>query len=1347
MIHNTKIIFFCLGLSLLFSGNIKASENEKNLFFTNLNIEDGLSSNMTNSIVQDEYGFIWIGTQEGLCRFDGYKMTYFQNENHPASLSSNNISSLLLDDDHIWIGTWDGLNIINIHTYKVQRINTGTIRVIRTLFRDNSGLIWIGTASGILIYNSQENKFIHYNSSNSNLSHNTIRSFYQSDKGDIWIGTYNGLNRYRDGTFKQFNLKGDYKPLLENNLICYIERFSEYNDSLLWIGTETGLALFNTINEDFELYNSENTKLSNEVIKCIYRQNDSTLWLGTDFGLNLFNTNTKEIETFYHDPLINHTVSSNVIWEIYNDMQNRLWLITSNGVSVTDVSQSYYTFYEEYFSTENPRIGNQVKDILVTRNNDIWLATIHGVIKRSGNIASPHKTFFSTTSADNKKILLDNVYALMEDNQNRIWIGTAGGINIWDPIEEKMYAITANQQNGLLSNYISGFAQFIDGTIWISAWEGGVFKMIQDNNNAENARFILIDPDGDGRLITTKNNIYYGTSNQLWIIDHKTFEKRPIIAVNNRIFNRQISALMAASDGSVWIGSDNSLFRYNPSNDSIRSIDIKAGRPQKIINIVEDSKGNIWATTINSIIRFNPNTSQILSIPIMEGSPLKGFYAYCADITHEGNILFGGDNGFIAIEPDRIKGAEKKPDIYISGLYINHQQVLPNDTVEILKKDISFNQNIYLKHNQNSITFDFTTLDYLFPTASSYSYRLLPIQNNHITTSGDKNFAVFSNLKPGRYTLELKGTNRFGTWSETKSLDFQITPSIWLSNSFLFLYVLIALSLTYVIFKVYHFRQRLKNELQIVKLEKEHSEKLAQTKIGFFTNISHEFRTPLSLIIPPIQELLKNGQINPAHEKMLKLANKNAIRLYKLVNQLLDFRKIESSKLQIQKSKVNIVSFSKGIFNSFDDMAARHEIDYTFHSDRDEIIADIDCEKIETILFNLISNAFKFTPYKGGIKATVKHRSINHLQYINISVKDTGPGIPEREQKQIFQHFYQTNHSIKKAGSGIGLTLAQEYAKLHNGTITLLSKPGNGSCFTLSIPHENSCEIDFSTEQSLFSFAKGNYNDNGIQDINSSIPQNAKRLLLVDDNPDILDFIEINLRNEYHLFNALNGQEALELIKTVKPHLIISDVMMPVMDGISLCENLRNNKVTAHIPIILLTARDLDVHKTEGMSKGADFYITKPFDIFYLKSCISSIFRREQQVAQHIETQLKLKPADTSEPKNNSEQVFLKKVMAIIQHNLANPSFSVEDISSQMNMSATHLYRKLKESTGCSTKEIIINYRLQKAAHMLENDEGNISEIMYSIGFTSLSSFSKSFKAKFGNSPKAYKNTIKNREN
>lgn len=1333
-VQRKKALHVLCILGLLLLGGEINSEKLLSHYFTNLTIDQGLPSNVINSVTEDKHGFIWIGTEDGLCRYDGYEMQTFRKSGNGEGLPSDNISCLLYDDDHIWVGTWDGLCTINTRTFEIQQINTGRSKAIRALYKDHSGHIWIGTGHGLLKYDQKEDTYNFFDVTRSGLSHNTIRSIHETPDHDLWIGTYDGLNLLRNGEIETFDLKKGYKPMLDNNLILSIENHPRAKDSLLWVGTETGLVRFNKETGHFKHYHAGNTQFSNEVIKSIHVQNDSLLWLGTDFGLNIFNIHTGEVQHHFHDPLINNTIANNVIAKIFEDTQQHIWLVTSGGLSIVDKGTSYYQMHEAFFSPNEPRIGNQIRDVTMDREGNLWMATIHGVIKE--NINTRQRRYFSTTTPEKeRRLLLDNVYAVQEGEEDRIWIGTAGGINIWDKKSQKMHAITAGDNNGLTSNYISGITQDAEGTIWISAWEGGIFRMNSSQNLQHSENFTLINNDGDASLIFHGNKLFYASGSGFYEIDRKTLEQKPVMEINKATKNKNITALMSGQNNHIWIAAGNQVFAYQPGNGIIKQLSFKINTPQKIINLAQDQQRNVWATTKNIIIRKNIQNNEIINIPVNPASPFKGFYAGCGTLSQNGHIFFGGDNAYVEITPEKVNIPQQKPEVYISGLRVNNQSKTPNNNPELLKSDIAFQKKIDLRHNQNSLTFEFSTLDYLYPDHGKFRCRLTPDQEEWIYSPGKNNFAVFANIKPGTYTFEVQGTNHLGIWSEPLSVKIHISPSIWLSKGFLALYALLAVSLTYFIFRIYNYRQGLRNELNIVRLEKQHSDALYQAKIRFFTNISHEFRTPLGLIITPLKQLARTGVENPKMDRMIRLANRNAERLYKLINQLLDFRKIESSQLHVNDQNTELIAFCKDILASFEEMANRHQINYEFHTNEEKINCSVDREKVETIIFNLLSNAFKYTPEGGAITVNLSIISEDDQQpQIKLSVSDTGPGIPEDKKNHIFELFYRSTDDTMVTGSGIGLTLAMEYAKLHDGTIETESTTDKGSTFTLLLPL-----IEKPEDNQEKSIQEKPSSEVSRSDRSFSHNRSTPTLLLADDQPDSLEYLATELEDTYNLIMAEDGECALNKIRENLPDMVISDVMMPVMDGMELCEHIKTTPSTAHIPVILLTAKTLDIDKTEGMNKGADLYITKPFDMPYLRSAIEGIFRRNEQMKNYIKQKLILNPA-TDTDHINPEEEFLGKIMTIIERNLDNSELSVEMISKNLGMSSTHLYRRLKAITDQSPRQIIINYRMQKAAQMLENKQGNISEIMMAVGFSSLSSFSKSFKAKFGVSPREYGN-------
>jgi signal transduction histidine kinase/DNA-binding response OmpR family regulator len=1165
--------------------------------------------------------------------------------------------------------------------------------------------------------------------------------------GNLWVGTYDKLNKLQRGAtrFISFDLKGDYKGSLKNNLICDI-KMSSTSDSLLWVGTETGLCSFNVFSGAIRHYGENNTTFSNEVIKNIYEDRQGNVWLGTDFGLNVFDPLKNKNQVFFHNPQVAYSIANNVIWQIMEDRGGVIWIVTSNGLSRLNKSEKFYAYHEVSYTHGDQTIGNQVKCMMITRKGLLWLGTLHGVIRIDPE--ANKKQIFDTRSDPQKRIIMNNVYALEEDDLGRIWIGTAAGINVWDESKQKMFSITANATNGLITNYIAKFTKGTDGSFWVSAWEGGLFKATGNFNDPESIRFELAGEFGSEKNVSGSNAVWAAHYNELFRVDLGTHRTTQVSAFNQISNKNGISCLYFSRRGSLWAGTVNGLIEYRPQTDTAILHRITTGNDLSLTSMNEDVAGNIWGVANHLVLKFNTETQHPEFFPLDKDIPIKSFFDGCAAVAPSGELHFGGDNGYISISADA-KPSTYQPPAYITAIEINNEKINVHERKDLLTDyDISFTEKLTLDYTQRSVLFEFATLHYWQPALNVYAYQLEGFESQWNYVSGSKNFAVYSNLPPGNYHFMVRGTNNYGIWSDrVASIHLRVRPPLFLSNGFLLLYTILTVGIAFLTLRFYSSRLHLRNEVKIARLEKEHTEEIAMTKQQFFTNISHELRTPISLILPPIQQTLKRENLDEESRSLLRLAEKNSHRLLKLVNQILDFRKLEHESLEIKISSFDITMFCQELYTLFSDKAARKEINFTFQSTVKNCRIWADIDKIETVLYNLLSNAFKFTGQGGSVDFTVKPHDVDKdfpNGAVQIIISDTGIGISNEDRVRIFERFYQAEEAKKiDAGSGIGLTLADEYTKLHHGRIKVESTTGAGSVFTVILPMGNihyPVDVTNGTNPvTLLATRHINEHTEGqpyFYDLDSKKPL----VLIVEDNPEITEFIIINLKSKYHLLVAENGEQALRKINSFFPDVIVSDIMMPVMDGLTMCRSIRENPKTAHIGIILLTAKSLTSQKIEGIRVGADVYITKPFEVDLLEASIDHLVRRKQELTDYLKYELITQP-DARDSTENINDKFVKKVMQIIEGNISNPHFSVEVLSEEIGLSTTHLYRKLKSLTNLSANEIIKKYRIKKASLLLENNEGNISEIMYDVGFSNLSYFSKCFKAEFGLSPKEYQNT------
>lgn len=1315
---------------------------QQNPYFTTLTSRDGLPSNTISAIAQDAEDFIWVGTANGVARYDGNSFLIFRKEEYPL-LAANEISSLLAVGDEIWVGTWKGLTKINSKTFEIVPVDLNPSIAIRALYLDPKGTVWVGSTQGLIKFHDDEIEI--FNTSRNGLSHNMVRSIFMDHEENLWVGTYNKINKlpFGESKFVSYDLKDSYKPSLKNNLIMEIKPDEDDLD-YLWVGTETGLVRMHIESGNYEVFNEENTELSNEVIKSIYRTQSGKIYTGTDFGINIFDPKEKSVEQLFHHPELPYSIGSNVSMQIFEDSGGVVWFVTSNGLSLLNKYGDFYSYQEVNHIMDEQKIGSQVKSILISKQGDLWLATLNGVIKVEA--VTGKKEIFDIHAANGRNILLNNVYALEEDDFGRIWIGTAGGINVWDERNQKMYAISSDGQNGLDSNYIARFIKAGDGTFWISAWEGGLYKVGGNINDINSLNFEKASEYGTEKTVTGANAVWAVNYDELFRIDlqsHRNSSVNSFNAVSNR---RSLSALYFSKKGNLWAATTNGLIEYQPQTDQAIFHPLNIGKDFVLSSITEDSKGHIWGAASGFIIKFQPSDNSFEIFPLDKGLPIKSFFESCWGKDKIGNLYFGGDNGYITISPEA-KPNTFKPKLFFSKLRINNSLVQPgknsNNDFD-LPEDIAFIKDLELNYNQRSIAIDFSSLHFWQPEKNIYAYKLEGHDKDWSYSSGSGNTAIYSNLSPGKYTLLLKGSNNYGIWSdEIKSLDLEIYPPLFLSKLFLFIYFLLALGIIIFALRFYSARLHLRNEVKLARLEKEHSEEIAITKQQFFTNISHELRTPISLILPPIQQALGKSDLDEKTKSLLKLAEKNSNRLMRLVNQILDFRKLEQDSLELKVVSFDLVSFCKELCELFVDKAARNEVQFRFHSELGSCLIWADKDKLETVLYNLLSNAFKFTSKSGTVEFLLKsHLADEKFKKggVEIQIHDTGIGIDAEDQARVFDRFYQTSKAKKmESGSGIGLSMVKEYTNLHYGEVKVESQSGEGSCFTVTLPLGNvhfpiEVEQKSNTLNLLVSKQEDNNSPEQYQyDLDSGKPI----ILIVEDYPDMVDYLSIHLKEDYHLVIAHNGQEALEKIKSFLPEVIISDIMMPVMDGLTLCKKIKENPKTSHIGMILLTAKSLTSQKIEGIRTGADAYLTKPFDLELLKANIEQLIKRKDELHTYFKSEIITQPVLESHGESVDDK-FIKKVISIIEANISNPEFTVEMLSDEIGMSTAHLYRKLKSLTHFSAKEIIRKYRLKKASILLKNKEGNISEIMYEVGFSNLSYFAKCFKKEYGMPPRDF---------
>jgi signal transduction histidine kinase/ligand-binding sensor domain-containing protein/DNA-binding response OmpR family regulator len=1276
------------------------------------------------------------------------------------------------------------------------------------LYIDDSGGWWIGTDKGELENFQGDHKSTkHYSHSayNSNsLSHDDITSIVQDNSGRIWIGTVNGLNK--------FDLQKDkitrylYQPGILNTLTANrINALCLTNSGEIWIGTHgDGLYNFNLKTEKFMHYvhdsNNPNS-LSDNVILSIYEDRSGMIWVGTFVGgINRINPNQKKFSHSHHDPENPKSISYNMITSIFEDTSGVLWIGTDGGglnkinTGDLDISTPRWTHYKNNPYNPNSISGDKILSIYQDRMGDMWVGTAEGGLNKflhSSNEKSSAFIHYKHFPGNPRSLSTDEVTCIYEDISNQFWIGTGRGLNKFNRQTETFisYHSDPNNPKSLSNDGITCIYEDRKANMWVGT-ENGLNKF--DRQTETFSRYIY-DPEN------------------------------PI----SRIYN-EITSIYEDKSGILWVGSATGLNRFDQKNDVFLRYTKKDGLPDNVIcGILEDDDKNLWLSTKNGLSKFSLRTGKFRNFDRHDGLQSNEFNdgAYCK--TNSGHLIFGGVNGLSYFYPKEKRDNPHRPPIVITDFQISNISVPIGG--QFIKKSISETKEIQLSYEERVFSFEFAALDFQIPEKNQYAYMLEGFDREWIYTDATRRFATYTNLDPGEYIFKVKGSNNQGLWNETgTSINITITPPWWLTNWAYAVYFILVVITLYALRTYDQKRQNLKLELELEHLHTKKLEEIDRMKSRFFANISHEFRTPLTLILGPIERMI-SGELQENLHEQYKLIRRNGKRLLQLINQLLDLSKLESDKLKLKTRATDIIHMINGLVQAFESLAAQKNITLNFKSEIDSQEIYLDVDKFEKIINNLLFNAFKFTPENGNIEilvctgeafpgnfqnnpqtfdqnASPLHSSPQQSKIIEIFITNTGPGIPKDKIDKIFDRFYQVDDSYTKddEGTGIGLALTKELVELHHGTIDVHctnadKQPPNSpfsmgdlfcTTFTVSLPFgkdhlkpeeiveeleagdrsEQSGDPDMSgrpetgkpISQDSIPEADTRYQipdtekhisnpESRIPHLKSSIEHRASssiphpvsripypesRILLVEDNADLRHYIRSNMDGQYRFSEAENGEEGFKKAKKDIPDLIISDVMMPKMDGFEFCANIKTDERTSHIPVILMTARAEQEDKLEGLETGADDYITKPFDNKELLIRVKNLIEQRRKMRERFTRESSLiidKIAHTS-----TDEKFVNRVINIISQHISEANFNVESLTEEIGMSRMHLHRKILGLFGQTPGVFLRTIRLKRGAELLKEKSGNISEISYEVGFDNPSYFGLCFRRQFGLSPSDY---------
>ncbi|GAA3594211.1 two-component regulator propeller domain-containing protein [Flavivirga amylovorans] len=1343
----------------IFSFVLSFAQNEA-YQFKHISTLDGLSQSSVMAIHQDRLGQIWIGTREGLNKYDGNSFkVYKTDQDNKNSICNNDILCIYEDSEgFIWIGTHNGLSKYNpqndtfktyLYNNKTNSLSNNTIRSIQEV---SNGDIWIGTADGISIYNKTKDTFTRvFNDPNkeNSLCNNDIFKIYKTPNNDIWIGTTKGLSKFVNRTNNSFNFE-NYTYIEHENIPFSVNDLIENENKELLIATSAnGMLYINPLEKKVSRYLSQKSILNNDVRQLAFDTNGA-LWICTYKGVNILNKDNSFI-TLTSDIGNPKSLSKNSVKSIFKDNKGSMWLGTYHGgLNIWDKTNANFTNFTPK-SNKNMLSYDVVSSI--ERYNDLLLFGTEGGGITAFNSKTQENSYI--TIQNNKNLPENNIKSLLVSG-NTLWIGTLKkGLTVLDitPNGFKLNNTVSSLKKHLLSKGIYAIKEDHNNNIWIGTFGNGlikynkaskvyqIYKHNPKDKNTLSSNFI--------RTITldSKNNIWVGTLKGVSLIkDSQEIER--FFYDEEVKSGDDISCVFEGKNKQIWVGTKSKgLFKFQDNTFKSIPLSPKGNKIYAVHSILEDDKENLWISTNQGIVKYGITTKTqklynqtdgLISNEFNDGASLK---------VGNSKFYFGGFSGVVSFDSNTLSTNTYAPQVLITDLKVKNKSV-PVGENNILKKSITYTKNIILSHKEGIFSIDFAIPNFINQKNNSYQYRLIGLEDAWTYTS--QNTASFTIQNPGDYIFEVKGANNDGVWNKEPSrLKVRVKPAPWFSWWALLLYVALISIALILLDKILKSKARLEHQLDLEHLENERKEEVNKAKLEFFTNVSHEFRTPLTLILGPLHQILEDYKGSSVMYKKLLVIENSAKHLLHLINRLMDFRKFEKNVYKLETAEGNVVKFMKEIYLSFSEYAKDGDYDYSFHTTEEEILVYYDRYKLERVFYNLISNAFRYTPKNGKIAVRIKKEKNS----VVFSVEDTGIGISADYKDKIFERFFEVklNNNPDKnynAGTGIGLSIAKNIVAFHHGKIWLKNnKNDKGSIFYVELPlgrnHLSDDEIikDFKFSDDVSQYVTQLKTQNVIYESelkDDVVFEDKPTILLVEDNKPLRAFMKNVLIKDYNILEAENGKIGLSIVSKHLPNLIVSDVVMPVMAGTELCSEVKGDIKTSHIPIILLTSRSSLVYKLEGLQKGADDYISKPFNISEFKLRIKNLLENSARLKQKFSGTETLLP-DEMVISSLDEKLY-KKALKIIENNISNNDFNIHFFCSELGVSRTLLFIKIKAWTNFTPNEFIQHFRMKRAAQLLEQGKMNISEVSYEVGFKNPKYFSKCFHKKFGTTPTQFQN-------
>lgn len=1313
----------------------------QNYTFRYLSVNNGLSQNSITSIIQDSKGFIWVGTYDGLNRFDGFSIqTKRHIYNNKNSLSDNRVLSLYENKKgQILIGTdGGGINILDPRLDSIKHFdikqNDVLSNTVQTITTDHAGNIWAGTTKGLAIISNTSGS-VPQLFFPADLKNQNIKSLLTDKKGNIWVGTANGLYLFKTETLTNVKTSIAEKPIEKG----WISTLFQDQKNNIWIGSARHLY---RIGADLKETPYAYTLPETAEVTSLKQDFNGNLWLGskTDgiFRLKLDRQSNIGRITQYTTERPFCNLAENAANTLFIDRSNTLWVGTyQKGINYTDLSsENFYSFFP-LLKNQEGIFGYQGKYVsaIAETTKDLWIGTFNEglflynkctrqVASYKNEISSPSicsilqgkdgtmwiggndglYKVLKNSAAGRKTIQTIKIgfvaRSVCEDNFGNLWIASFTGVHKYDPKSNQFTAVTI--ANGISSNSV--YAVYQDPyspTIWLGTIGGGL--------NA-----IKYDKAGNYQISVYKhqeNKFNSISSNHVWAIYR---DKRNVL----------------------WIGTDAGLNALTLDNtgriSNYKTINTPLLSDQKIMAILEDDAKNLWLSSSQGLFKYNIDNSSTKRYTYQDGLQSNTLNE-AAYKNNQGVMYFGGINGLNYFQPKKIKNNPFSTRAAFTEFRVSNKTIRIGDVLDgdiALTTDINYTKKIVLSYKHKDFALAFSSLHYVAPENNKFRYKLEGYDKDWITTDYNQRIAAYSNLDPGHYRFLLTSSNNDEYYpNEVRSIDFEIRPApwaTWWAKTFYFLVFAIAVA-----FLINYFRtkNKLKNEIFKEKLEKEKVTELNEIKLDFFTTITHEIRTPLNLILSPLQDLLSVSAVYDHFTSMrLKIIHRNSLKLNALINQVLDLRKIASDAEKLVIREGDLVETLLNVKESFDWQANQNNIRFDFQSPR-SCKAWFDQDKIEKIVFNLISNAFKYTPSGGRIAVELKIEN----EQATIKIQDTGIGIHDEEREKIFEMYYQSSTHYN-SGTGIGLSLSKKLIEMHGGDIKLETALNSGSKFTITFPIRKDCFKPENIQET--NIAKNELAGDAQTQVRDGINFSKKSILIIEDNDDQRAYLKECLLPHFHVLDAANGIDGVEIAQKLLPDIIITDLMMPSLDGTDVCRRIKSSARTSHIPVIVHSINNTSQSVKNALLAGADDFIAKPYDYAMLTLKVNNILKSKNQLVLNIHKQDLSSPSEVNIPSLDKE--LLSKIVSYVEQNMADNNLSVEKICEHIGMSRMNLHRRLHAIVGKTASEFIREIRIKRAGQLLASGSKRISEVMFEIGISSNAHFNKYFKEMYGMSPKEY---------